>query len=1490
MYYDTLIYSEIDNLYDKIKKNIDINVIIKNLENIEKVINFNLFKEISTKIDNKFIDEYFKITKAIFSNYLVCILVILNKTKIDEIKSKVINLKTYKSDELGNMFNLSDDAINLQYVVNEENLEKLRKEYDINVKVKNAVDLANNLGFEWVANNLQGKKDINIHNIAKTIILKNFFHKLFRKRMFSIITSKESTYDFIDIVVPQLKIIDYNNIDSILSSNEKKDNLSQDIFDFIGSFEKKQMIDYEVDHFINILISNKIIVPIIDDFLRYHKINEKYEKNTSKINENERDNKKDQTKIRYIISKTDKIKDYYSKKIQNNSSLKKEVEKQFYKPLQYRKAVIINEIEELTIINKLRKQGKTAIESNEFFYDLVNLRKSAYVNFKDFKKYGFNFLTTESVTGIRYSMIEALEENNLTSKNIFVETRVLGKNTRSNIVGFAILKDNLETLKIKDLMNIRDKKQDNAYNIFVDKLKNYVNGNLDKNYYWIFDVNTDIKKTEFYERINTEEYKSGNLLKLLIKYLHDDLLFIIYNKIYNEIEKHNQLYLYNSYKFIDYYQRKFIDIDKFIDKENYYNKIKNFIYTKIPVVESIYDDEEDKIYGFTGNFKKIPMIKQDIKKISSVTIGPKIVTEKKEDNYTDNAQCQHIIDWNNLSMLRNKNPNKHTLLLYNFIEKYAMQNNDNEYVCKSCKQLLDISSFLSSTYDGGTDGIDIVIASSSPLEDVYEYSKFKASINYMHKIIERISQITNFSYFIGNQSIHKYRRQEIIKLSIDIITVHDETLRTTDINKRERERLATQNYGISPDNSNYFIFPLSNDIFKFSSKEIDKFKKIKLNNIISYIIFMMILELNLTQIINIEFDKNCNLYLFEKFGLNLFDNLFIRYNNSNNVVKIRKYEGLCLVIFYFACMISKYNLWYHPLSDTNNFSVAMVQKDIIHTMVDLINSILEVNSKEEKHYLYKILGSRFFNKLSNVYSTSEIIEYIKKKESKRIVIDNTTNKIRFSKSKIKSIELTGKLSKIDDNLYNLEKCNYLTYYIKKAVPERDMYNIIGKDLLKIREDMMTENMRKLAMIYGKDGNKLKNKLNLDDVMKISKKDLENIIKNIKPKFQKKIQKNLLIKNIKNEYNDVKDKIDKTDYVNKLLNLINAEIGPTIKINSIIYHLEDSQYLIDHDYLGNDLSKNIYLYENDKKIKVKFNEEMKLKIYEINDKSNDVILYYNYHTMHLIGYKDSTRGFVNMKSFSRYLKFIPSIKMILKTLGFKKLFYDADSTSDIKNVIRSASLNLKDYIRQIITGLNQIRYKINNVSANRIVLHYQKKISDIELRGEKGKVFKNWNNFLKLNSTQIKIPKDFNTDKVSSLEISEFSSSYNEIISYFISQVLLVIEYNQSKFIRSNLIFFFLSYIIYLYYNNFEQYTDFEMVKFNYILDLYDDFTNNVESIYSDEERENLTEEQKNELEEQKQDDDEWASALDVDVEGQGDEDDEEVLFENLDISGRTSLY
>ena len=126
---------------------------------------------------------------------------------------------------------------------------------------------------------------------------------------------------------------------------------------------------------------------------------------------------------------------------------------------------------------------------------------------------------------------------------------------------------------------------------------------------------------------------------------------------------------------------------------------------------------------------------------------------------------------------------------------------------------------------------------------------------------------------------------------------------------KEIEIKAYQQYGIQPEFLT-FIFPVSNDIFKFSSNEVDKFKKIKANNIISYIIFFMILDFNSSQIVQFEFDKNCNVLIYD-IGSKMFDNIRIITNNSNDTQSVKKYQTLCYTLFYMSCMISKYNLWFN---------------------------------------------------------------------------------------------------------------------------------------------------------------------------------------------------------------------------------------------------------------------------------------------------------------------------------------------------------------------------------------------------------------------------------------------------------------------------------------------------------------------------------------------------------------------------------------------------
>lgn len=1466
--YDILLDKEFDILLKKIKVT-DYNSLIKNLNNLDKLIDLKKFIEISKKNGEKIK----QITKNIISKYLVCLISFFSKDKLDIIKTNLIKSEYFNSEDLGKIFKLYDEVNLIKSIANEENLENLENEYKNDIKTKNTIDFLNKLGFEYVTNNIKGNKQENIHNIIKTVIFKRYYQKNFRKIIFDFIQDDDDEYEFIEIVVPEIEIIDYSNIENILKFAEKKDGLTQEIFDFMSFYENKKIEKYSLDEYSNILMKNNIIYPIVDDFLRYHKISEKYEKNTNtKIDSKERDNKRDQTKIRYIISKTDKIKDYYSKKIQNNSTLKKEVDKQFYKPLIHRKAVIINEIEELSIINKLKKQGKTAIESNEFYHDLLNLRKYAYVNFKDINGKGFNLHTTDSITGIRYAQIESLHNQTLSSKSLPIETRVLGKNTKSNIVGVALIKDNLNKLRIKNMTDIKTSKNDNSYNDFFDKIANQLETTLDKNYYWIF-AKDDVIKTDTFEANENKVNNERNI----VKSIYWDFSNLLYNKILSKIKEFDTIDLYYSNKIIDFYQRKFFNLNQVNYKnENLYDDLQVFIKSKIPHVKDTYDEMEDKIFGLTGEFIKLPKIKNEKNDVAKIYISSKENTIIEEELDVENAYCQHIIDWTNLSQLRSNNPNRHTELLYSFIEKYVMTNNDNEYICKSCNQLLDIQSFLSNIYDGGSEGIDIVLTSTKPLDEIYEYSKFKSSIKNMDKLTERIAQITNFNFLIGNLPVHKFRRQDITKQTIDLINIHDETLRTNNMNKRERERKATKNYGISSDNSNYFIFPLSNDIFKFSSKETDKFKKIKLNNVITYIMLFIFLEMNITQLMNIEFDKNCNLFLFEKFGFQLFENLYIRIDSSNKIVPIKNYKSLCLVIFYYSCMISKYKLWYHPNAGSKNFSYTFMQKDIVHTFVDMLNSIMEVYSEEDKHFMYKILGSKFSNKLTNVFKNEDIIQFIKNKEKSKIIIDNNANKIKFVKSKIKSVNLDGNMNFFKDTLYDFNTCRPNIYYIKKKMPERVMTKILGNEINEINNNFMKQDMKNVSKIYDKNGNFLKNKLSDKEVNKLNISQLKEIYNKVeKNKLINLIKekKNINFELIKNNFNSIKKDIDNIDYIQKFIDIIDNDIGNSVKINNLTYKTNEDQILIDHDYLGNKIDTPIYLDVSDKKVKIKDNSDLKIKVFEINDKSNDIILFYNYSTFHFIGYKDSSRGFIDMKQTSSYIKYIPSIKTLIKTLGFKKFFYKIDIKKDAENEIRAASYNLKEYIRQIDTGLNQIRYKINRFDINPITKHYLKKISKLELRGEKGKIFKNRNDFVKVLLFSIETTE---IGTVSALELSNISKSHNELINYMIQQVITCLGYNNDKFIRSNLIFYFLSFFVYFYNLDFEQYTEFEMIKFNYILNINED----ISDVSYNDNNDDISEEDKEERINQEIDDNERLESLDT--EQNGDEEDEETLFENVD--------
>jgi hypothetical protein len=271
-------------------------------------------------------------------------------------------------------------------------------------------------------------------------------------------------------------------------------------------------------------------------------------------------------------------------------------------------------------------------------------------------------------------------------------------------------------------------------------------------------------------------------------------------------------------------------------------------------------------------------------------------------------------------------------------------------------------------------------------------------------MIEKITYAAGLLYYIGATPAIKLSRQSIIKNIIDLVELQFKTLYSKDSNvRKKRNENASIKYGFNKDLSNLFFFKIENDIFTYSSKETDKFKLFKLNNINCYLIFFLINDLSDIQIQYLNYDKLVNYFIFDKFGYSLFDNLLIRINNSDVLQPIKKYKVLCYVIYYLTGILVKYNMWF---SDTieykpNNINIQL-HRIAVHTFIDLLNSILETNAGPNKTYLYEMFSGKFYQIIKNIYNnvaiSDNIIKNLETQTKKKITFKFLKSYLRKYKS------------------------------------------------------------------------------------------------------------------------------------------------------------------------------------------------------------------------------------------------------------------------------------------------------------------------------------------------------------------------------------------------------------------------------------------------------------------------------------------------------------
>lgn len=1284
--------NKIDDLIDKVIDDFYANIMSdKILPKILKEVNFVKFqKEINTLISNfvktinlSEVKELVKSNDAVHTIsetlkryvafYLFLTIGFNYTSKDDTFINNIVEFTKNQPEfnfKIDNFFNSESNSLLIKYNTMVHNILNLldadQAKIDI-LKVKpdykDTILLLNQLGGEYISKNFMindsNKKQNQGHNIIKTIIVLVLYKVTERKEFFRLLEMTENLdgeYMFIDIVVPKQKYVDFNSVEQLIGSSPAVKNLSYYLWNFVVDFEESlQKPPVSIEEKLQILIESGILCPICDDFLLYHKDSERYDKaiDPNKIK------KKEDTKIRYIINKIDTTSEYYSEQIKRDEKAKANIKKNFYVPLYNRKVITINHNEDVSIINKFINQGKRSVENNEYFNDLINYKTYPYVNFKDFEKNGFGITFTKTIDVVRCVSLNREGDFKQNSHNS-LQLRVGSKDMIVNIVGFMIPTNTkpLQCLKAKDVKNLRDidGKNENGYDLVVKYLKESMLGTKkhEASVYWMFDLDKDVVPDNSREFEQTSRHTASDQIKHVVSTLYDTLIEELYYMILAKFESNSDLTLQKAYKILKMYENKLLQIP---EKSEFMTMLEQKIYSLVKQANAEYDKKEDIVYGISTDVIPLPVYPGPEKKeIQTVKIDLSGVNEFGivEEKEIAEGVCQHNISWEKISSIQKSNPKLYTDELYGFIQQYVIENVDQEFVCKSCGHQLNIKKYiLDGVFDDDTQKfVTYSMPMEIPLEDIPEYEKFKVSIRNIDKLIEKVASVSNIPHLMKSSNNVKWKRKGVVKDVIDLLLANNIWLKPI---YKERSEESSKKYGINKDLSNLFVFELENSIFVYSSKDKDYYKQIKQNNIIAYMVYMIMLEINDSHVPYLGGDRKgmCNFTVFDKIFHHLFDGIKIRTNSKGDLKPVTNYKILCYLVYIIGCSTIKYNMWAYEQSDPSKKkkpeALIQIQKIFVHTVFDIMNSVLEYSTQPSSGHLYEMVSVKTFKKLESTFKNEELYKRLKNDEKSSIVGE----KKDFILTKKKLTPLSGKFTpmEFDDPIRRI--CKLPRMFIdKKKWPSERYYTINnvtnclegqfhdfgtkdGHLVCRIcnkkaneleKDEKESQNaannfkfvrLRNLAIKFCPDdgtphqfssnekgisiclkcGNDEKHtysekELNLLEVaLDNEKKRQSEILEHKSAIITEETKKEIsytekVVEHLKKSYNETLGK-GYLYFIDELINELQSIVGNEINSNeSSGTHLRENSYIIDHDHLGYPLDKNVVLTDSNNKITYK----------------------------------------------------------------------------------------------------------------------------------------------------------------------------------------------------------------------------------------------------------------------------------------------------------------
>jgi len=1430
---DDLIDKIINDFYNYLTEQKIINDILneQNFVKYQKDIN-NLINVYVTGIKNDIrtliigednVNVVYNIVKKYLFYYIFMYIGFFYEEKDDIYMSNIVEFsknQTQYGEKIINFFNTESNSISIKFYTMIKKIitllnasAEVRKNLSSNESFKSPIDFLNE---KIGSGNIQkylliDNKNEQAHNLIKYIIIYNLYEIFDRKQVFSILEENDQMqgeYIFIEISVPIGTTLDLYSIENIIPETTGEKQIAYDIIKIINTFTKPKKI-LSINKKISELFNSKLIVPLPYDFLLYHKRSEKYESIYSSSKK-----KTGLTKLRYIVNKIEKATDLNENNFDERINL-------FNQNLSSKRAILINEYDDLDILTKTERSGKFATSTLDEFMSLLNYRKYPFINFKIIKDYGFPYICNKNIEVIRSVSFEK-EGFFKQQSSDKLQTRMC--NEKIDIVGLFFGNKNI---LLNDAIDIQEK-FDNGFNGFLNLLiENNFGINYQYPFYWIFNKDKDITSFEYYDRI--EENDDYNNLKLMIAKLYDKVIDFLFNFIVEKIISLTKI------SFADLIYIKHIIknlIIKLPKNDDRYKKINIELFNKLKQIIPSYDKKEDIFYGIDGDIIKLPYFTESGKELIPLIkiIKQELVTKKYvELDEEINAICQHNIQWEEVIASKKKSITQYDNAMRDFLQQYVIENNEQNYICKSCGSLLNIKKYIiDGTFDNKnqkfvTYGMPLNIA----LEDVTEYSKYNNAIKNIDKIIEKIASLIGLQFLSGSVPSVRNNRKLVTKNTIDIVLANNKIFETI---FKERNELITRKYNIDRNYSNFFVFKLENNLFVYSSKEKDFYKPIKFNNIIAYCAITILSEITESNINNIKGNPKgvCNYQYFEKLNIKLFDHAKIIINRDNEIAEINKYPVLCYIIYMISCMITRYGLWYteitskeKPLQQKKKIFDINIQKSIIQTIIDVLNSILEItqDSGKTKYHIYEILSTKFYNNIISFYVNKKLIE----RETKETHIKKV--KITYDNIKNIMINITGIYNdmKLDYNIYQKNKMPRLNINILEELkfPYQisnitncitgqfhhwvstngdllcDICGISYNEINHKNDEKIKQNLR-----YNKLYTNLKRYCSLGIIDKFNLK--ENICENtdVIDKSKLNIFNDALIEYKSNKFDIIKNKEiifpkeeeqkNKYDFINSFITQIEEDAGLSAE-----YY--DTRYILIYDYKGTKFKEPIVLSKDEFKIKkIKFEKNNKIieteSLYYVSKITAKINVYYDILSLMMLGYQEENKNFVINEDIDNKLVLIFSLYDKIKYLGYSSKYIQINDVGEIKNIIYNRIKNLRNFVYDIKYILGKIKYHFEisddmyELSNNdKLINNYRNILFDITIPDD---FFDKWEKIISNVFIIIK-NKEINPSIIDIIDIDDIYN--NNLLNYIIEQFINLINFNSGT-IKTNIINILKDYI------------------------------------------------------------------------------------------------